>query len=128
MVSLSGAQQEYIWSYAAGLTESSSQHRVNNCPCSTEAGSQAPTHIGEKHYCESGNPTSTYEEGQLYSNDPLWDGHQCEGTCCTGTKSPLWFSVQLPAPTTDFIEVSIYCDENTINEDTPVEVIEIYMQ
>ena len=57
-----GPQQEYIWSYAAGLTESSSQHRVNNCPCSTGVGPQPPTHIGEKHYCESGNPTNTFEE------------------------------------------------------------------
>ena len=32
----------------------------------------------------------------LFSNDPLWDGEQCEGTCCSGTKSPPWFNVQLP--------------------------------
>ena len=47
-----------------------------------------------------------FERRKLYSSDPLWDGHQCEGTCCTGTKSPSWFSVQLPALTTDIIEVS----------------------
>ena len=39
-----------------------------------------------------------------------------------------WFSVQLPAPTTDMIEVSICCDQDTMDEDTPVELIEIYMQ
>ena len=39
-----------------------------------------------------------------------------------------WFSIQLPAPTTDMIEVSICCDENTINEDTPIELIEMYVQ
>ena len=123
-----GAQQEHIWSYTAGLTERGSRRTVSNCPCSTVAGAQPPTNIGDNYYCESGNPTNTFEDGQLYSNDPLWDGHQCEGTCCTGTKSPPWFSVQLPAPTTDFIEVSICCDEDTMNEDTPVELIEIYVQ
>ena len=123
-----GARQEHIWSYAAGVTESSQALGANNCPCSTVAGSTPPTHIGEQHYCESGNPTDIFEFGQLYSNDPLWDGQQCEGTCCTGTKSPPWFSVQLPAPTTDIIEVSICSDEGTNNEDIPVELIEIYVQ
>ena len=92
---------------------------------------QPPTHIGEQYYCESGNPTDTFENGQVYPSNKLWDGKQCnrEGTCCTpGTKSPPWFSVQLSAPTTDIIEVSICCDEGTVVEDTPVELIEIYVQ
>ena len=122
-----GAQQEHIWSYTAGLTERGSRRTVSNCPCSTVAGAQPPTNIGNNYYCESGNPTNTFEEGQLFSNDPLWDGQQCEGTCCTGTKSPPWFSVQLPAPTTDITEVNICCDQGTMDEDTPVELIEIYI-
>ena len=64
----------------------------------------------------------------LFSNDPLWDGEQCEGTCCSGTKSPPWFSVQLPTHTTDRIEVRICADEGTDNEDSPVELLEIYVQ
>ena len=123
-----GAQQEYIWSYAAGLTENSPNETESNCPCSTEAGPQPPTNIGDNYYCESGNPNSFFEEGKLYSNDPLWDGQQYEGTYCTGTKSPPWFSVQLPAPTTDIIEVNICSDQGTMDEDTPVELIEIYVQ
>ena len=42
--------------------------------------------------------------------------------------SPPWFSVQLPAPTTEMIEVSICADESTDNEDTPIELLEIYVQ
>ena len=111
------------------MTESSiTSSTASNCPCSTEAGANPPINIGDKYYCESGNPTDTYEHSKLYSNDKLWDGQQCEGTCCTGTKSPPWFSVQLPAPTTDIIEVSICCDQGTMDEDTPVELIEIYVQ
>ena len=71
--------------------------------------------------CESGNPNSRYT-GILYSDDPLWDGQQCEGTCCTGTNSSPWFSVQLPAPTMDVIKVSICCDQGTDDEDVPVEL------
>ena len=123
-----GACQNYIWSYAAGLTERSTNYRRSNCPCSTEAGTEPPASIRDNYYCESGNPNDMFEKGQLYSSDPLWDGQQCEGTCCTGTKSPPWFSVQLPTPTTDIIEVSICCDQGTMDEDTPVELIEIYVQ
>jgi dynein heavy chain len=120
-----GAQQEYIWSFVAGFAESSGR---NNCPCSTMAGTQPPTHIGDNYFCESGNQNNGFEEGRIYSGDRLWDGEQCEGRCCEGTQSPPWFSVQLPAPTTDMIEVSICCDQGTEDEDTPVELIEIYVQ
>ena len=47
-------------------------------------------------------------------------------TCCNNTMTPPWFSVELPAPTTDMIEVSICADEPTNNEDTPIELLEIY--
>ena len=127
MVSLSVTEHSKITSgaFAAGLTEGSSQY---NCPCSTVAGTQPPAYIGDKYFCESGNPNNGFEEGQLYSSDRLWDGQECEGSCCGGTQSPPWFSVQLPAPTTDMIEVSICCDQGTMDEDTPVELIEIYVQ
>jgi hypothetical protein len=122
-----GKKEDYIWSFAAGVTERSPNETESNCPCSIEAGIQPPTYIGKKYYCESGNPTDTHD-GQLYSGDRLWDGEQCEGSCCEGAQSPPWFSVQLPAPTTDMIEVSICCDQDTKDEDTPVELMEIYVQ
>ena len=42
-------------------------------------------------------------------------------------KSPLWFSVQLPNPTMDDIEVRICGDESADNEDTPIGLLEIYI-
>ena len=125
-----GAQRTHIWSYVAGVTQSTSSFSESQCPCSTDNGrrSEPPSSIGDNYYCESGNPNNNFMYNHLYSNDPLWDGQQCEGTCCTGTNSPPWFSVQLPAPTTDMIEVSICADESTNNEDTPVELLEIYVQ
>ena len=63
----------------------------------------------------------------FYSSDPLWDGQQCEGQCCSNGKSPLWFTVQLSNPTLDDIEVRICADKSTSNEDTTVELIEIYI-
>ena len=51
-----------------------------------------------------------------------------EGACCNSTMSPPWFSVQLPAPTTEVIEVSICGDESTDNEDTTIKLLEINVQ
>ena len=110
-----GAPRQHIWSYVADVTES-------NCPCL----SQSIINVGDNYYCESGNPAGSYTS-QLYTDDKLWDGQQCEGSCCTGTKSPPWFSVQLSAPTNDTIEVRICGDESTDNEDNPVELIELYI-
>ena len=102
---------------------------MSECPCSDNKQVAGPplSTIGDRYYCESGNPNHDFEN-KLYSDDPLWDGEQCEGTCCTGTSSPPWFSVQLPTPTMDMIEVSICCDQGTNDEDVPAKLIEIYVQ
>ena len=123
-----GTSHSHIWSYVAGVTERSSSHTGFNCPCSPEPGVDPPLFVGENYYCESGNPTDTWSNKQLFTEDKLWDGKQCEGTCCTGTNSPPWFSVPLSTYTTDMIEVSICADEFTDNEDTPIELLEIYVQ
>ena len=119
-----GMPRQHIWSYVGGVTENRSLHRQSNCPCSIEAGSEPQSFVGNNYYCESGNPTEDFEDNQIFSRDPLWDGQQCEGTCCTGTNYPPWFSVLLPTPT-NMIEVRICGDESTDNEDTLIEVLEI---
>jgi hypothetical protein len=120
-----GPQRDHIWSYVAGVTEN--ETNPGNCPCSPFPGTKPlPPSIGNQYYCESAVPTVVIHSFQ--EDDPLWDGQQCEGTCCTGINSPPWFSVQLPAPTTDEIEVSICGDESTNNEDSPIELLEIYVQ
>ena len=123
-----GTSRQHIWSYVAGVTESSPSHTPNNCPCSVEGGDGPPSFVGEHYYCESGNPTDVGGSPVLLTKDPLWDGQQCEGACCIGTNSPPWFSVQLPALTTDAIEVRICGNEATINEDTPIALLDIYVQ
>ena len=121
-----GAPCQHIWSYAGGATENDYANRYSNCPCTSYSRVGAPSFVGNKYYCESGKPGEA-KSGELHPDDKLWDGQQCEGSCCTGTKSPPWFSVQLPAPTNDVIEVRICGDESTDNEDTPVELIEIFV-
>ena len=123
-----GQPRTHIWSYVGGLTEESTRSNDSNCPCSTAAGSGPQPFVGDNYYCESGNPTDTNGIGSLFSADKLWDGKQCEGTCCTNSKSPPWFSVRLPNPTTESIEVRISGDQRTVDEDTPIELLEIFVQ
>ena len=123
-----GGNHNHIWSYVAGISQNPSLQSMSKCPCAdNEQVAGPPLSVGDRYYCESGNPSHDFTN-KLYSDDPLWDGEQCDGTCCTGTNSPPWFSVQLPTPTMDMIEVSICCDQGTDDEDVPVELIEIYVQ
>ena len=81
--------------------------------------------------CESGNKNNSFINYFLYADDPLWDGEDCstEGTCCSNINGrfPPWFTVTLNVPTNDNIEVRICADYNT-SEDTPIELLEIYIQ
>ena len=85
--------------------------------------------IGSDYYCESGLHSEDHEE-VLYSNDTLWDGQQCggnEGPCYTNPKMP-WFIKTLNETTTEDIELRVCGSESPNNEDTPVDIIELYVQ
>ena len=125
-----GQPRHHIWTYAAGLSENSTYLTAANCPCSPETGQKPPRYVGNNYYCESGNQNINEDSFllSLYTDDKLWDGEQCEGTCCNGSRGPPWFSVSLPNPTTESIEVRICGDQPTVDEDTPIELLEIFVQ
>ena len=82
------------------------------------------------YYCESGLNTAPWNPAVLYSDDPLWDGQDCgglESTCCDPPNLP-WFCKELPQLTTDYLEFRICGDENISNEDTPVDLVQLYIQ
>ena len=64
----------------------------------------------------------------FFPNDPLWDGQQCdnEGTCCTLHHGSVWSSLTIQVH--DDIEVRICQDEGTTNEDSPFQLLELYVQ
>ena len=125
-----GAPRNHVWTLAAGLTEGTFSPTQYDCPCANPGhpnNAVVPSFVGDNYYCESGNPNSTYILDHLYSDDPLWDGQQCEGQCCSNGISPPWFSVELPNPTTDDIEVRICSPQETV-DDVAVQVLELYVQ
>ena len=122
-----GSPRHHIWSYAGSYSEIATD--VYACPCGYFGATQPQSFVGRNYYCESGN-SNRNTQFQAYLSDKLWDGEQCnhEGICCTRTNTPPWFSVNLSNPTSDDIEVRIMGSEGTDNEDTPIELLEIYVQ
>ena len=124
-----GSPRNHIWSLAAGVTEAHIGYAAI-CPCLTDnghTGPSPPSFVSDNYYCESGYSGSDHPDPILYTNDPLWDGKNCEGTCCSNGKSPPWFRVDLPNSTNDNIEVRI-CQHDPNNIDTPIQLLELYIQ
>jgi len=132
----SPGSRQHIWTFAAGIAEFDSNGHpgfiAESCPCADRpALSRVPSFVGNDYFCESGSPRLEYRN-ILFANDSLWDGQGCgAASCCElsyppGVTAP-WFCKQLPQATTDDIEVRICGEQGIANEDTPVELIEIYV-
>ena len=120
--------RNHIWTFAAA------RNTFFNCPCTSDITPASPPFINEDYFCEHGSDDSNnYNSLDFIADNPLWDGHGCTGssTCCEFNNPP-WFCKQLPEPTTEDIEIRIcgHVIENNIleGEDTPVQLIEIYVQ
>ena len=128
-ITYSSNPRQHIWTYAAGLTET--QLISRGCPCNNgnSASPPPPSFVGNDYYCESGlndEPWSYF----LYVDDPLWDGQNCDGpesTCCTNPNMP-WFLKTLNEITTDDIELRVCSSQGLPDEDTPLDIIEIYVK
>ena len=121
----------HIWTYAGGLTEN--RVDAHACPCNKGYASSknvASSFVGNHYYCEAGLDPGKQWTKFLYANDPLWDGKACdshEGSCCTNSKMP-WFYRILDDITQDDIELRMCSDEAASNEDTPLDIIELYVR
>lgn len=128
-----GSPRQHIWSFVAGVTDKQGATGPWMCPCVNPNHPQnvePQSFVGNDYYCESGKESDSYTPRVMITEDPIWDGQNCdrEGECCGSGKTPPWFSVQLSSPSTDDIEVRILGDESTDNEDTPIQILEIFVQ
>ena len=119
-----GSQHNHIWTFTATGSQSH-----NGCPCNDDSFSgTVPPYIGNDYFCDSGYQYSTGISQIYYTNDPLWDGAGCvSGSCCT-FNSPPWFCKNLSTPTTDYIQLHVCNDEGISDEDTPFEIVELYVK
>ena len=119
--------RKHIWTYACGVTENNNHEYA--CPCNNgSSGTTSPTFVGKEYFCESGVPYGRVYP-VLYANDTLWDGQQCgglEGPCCTNPKMP-WFVKILDETTSEDIELRMCAGGGAGDEDTPLDIIELYI-
>ena len=124
--------RKHIWTFVAAYSESSTLHPAGICPCTDNRISSSlltpiPSFVGNDYFCDTGSATPA--NYIFYPNDPLWDGQGCgsNSTCCS-FNTPPWFFKTLSSTVGDNLELRICSDENRSNEDTPLEIIELYVQ
>ena len=116
-------RRQHIWTFAVGRSEVTS--RFPTCPCdpASSSTSTAPAFVGNDYFCES------QHIGVFFPDDVLWDGQNCtsNSTCCQFNNPP-WFTTNLPTITTDDIELRICTNDPIMEDDVPIELIELYVQ
>ena len=126
-----GNPRQHIWTFAAGLDEVGT-FPILNCPCTNtrlaNLASRPPAFVGNDYFCDTASK-GRFQYNTFYPNNPLWDGAGCGplNTCCS-LNNPPWFYKQLPQHTSDDIEMRLCSDEGSNNEDTPIEIINLYIQ
>ena len=115
--------RNHIWTYANGHLTGFTEYQ---CPCSTGFTHQLPSYVGNDYYCESSAGLTI----DFKSNNILWDGEGCTGLetpCCSNPSQP-WFNKALNEITNEDIELRVCGNESpTSDEDTPLQVIELFV-
>ena len=126
-----GSPRQHIWTFVNELDESPRLYSTK-CPCSDLNGQGTitiPSFVGNDYFCETGVPPGQYWGNFFYADDPLWDGQGCgpTSTCCTFNNPP-WFCKQLPQSTNADLEVRLCSAASANLENTPIELVEIYVK
>ena len=120
--------RKHIWTFAAALDEVE-RSRQFACPCTFPNSSASfiiPPFVGNDYSCETAS-RETFQYGRFYHEDPLWDSAGCNNTstCCDGGPT---FCKTLPLSTSEDIELRMCSNEDRSNEDTPIDIVELYIQ
>ena len=56
-----GNPRKHVWTYAIGISDSSSFNNADSCPCANSAtkGEDPPSFVGDHYYCETGDTGGT---------------------------------------------------------------------
>ena len=123
--------RQHIWAFVNALTEGSSSIHVSQfCPCTNtnlNYNASVPPFVGEDYFCDT-KFDGLWTNGVLYPDDPLWDGQGCgENSTCCEFNNPPWFCKQLPQPTTQDIEMRLCENSESDVDDSPFEIVELYI-
>ena len=111
-----GSPRQHIWTLYASVNK--------------WCGGCCPLIVGTNYFCDTSNPTDRSWFNVLFVEHHLWDGiANCASSTCYAPQSGPWFHAEISlTPIADDIEIRICGDEPTSNEDTPVELVEIYVK
>ena len=121
--------RKHIWNFVTAISETISRSHI--CPCNPNAypsaATRIPSFIGENYFCESGSYDSGY---RVFYDEPLWDGDGCflEGNNCCTFNNPPYFTRQLPASTSDDIELRDCMFSSYYGADTLIQLVELYIK
>ena len=125
-----GTPRNHIWTFVAGVSEGNPTWN-EVCPCDSTRTIPIPPFVGNDYFCESGVNEPWYNSNNyiFHPNDTLWDGEDClpSSSCCS-QRNPLYFTKQLPTPTTDDIETRICLYYPFPRANLAVELVELYVQ
>ena len=138
----SGTPATHIWSFAAGLTQSTASVDPNfRCPCDT--GTTSPTFVGEDYFCEASSTLSigtdvshNFNNGIFFPGNLLWDGlgcataetsSCCDSDCCSRIDHP-YFVKHLGVPTEDPIDLRLCFSQGSAIENFAFEHVELYVK
>ena len=124
-----GSPRQHIWAFANALDEYPHLYGYK-CPCTDQHTISIPSFVGNDYFCETGVPPGqSYDSSTFHVADPLWDGGGCglTSTCCTFNNPP-WFCKQLPQSTNADLEARLCSRDPARYENTPLELIEIYVK
>ena len=121
------AVPKHIWTYAIGVSLGNSCYTCS-CLCNSDRTAQVPPYVGRDYYCETGYNAAGHSQ-TFFPNDPLWDGQQCVGVeapCCTHPNMP-WFTKTLGETTTEDIQLRLCNDHGIGDEETLLQLIDLYV-
>ena len=128
-----GDPWSHIWTFSGA--HSQNKTGISVCPCTNANNPDnsrivIPPWVGNDYFCETGvNDGRVAALGTFYPDDPLWDGENCglTSTCCEFNNPP-WFCKKLDSVSVSSIRVSTCGNAGVNSDDTPIELIEIYVQ
>lgn len=127
--------RHHIWSFAAGLAESTEGYSA--CPCGAIGREVAavPHFVKDNYFCASGDhgqamQQEDHKDFTYYCEHPLWTGEGCapHSTCCQRQGHQPWFCVELERMVDSDLELRLCGNEDTSNEDTPIQIVDLFVQ
>ena len=112
--------RQYIWTYAAIWSNYS-----RDCQCLNTL-----AFVSSDYYCEIYSTSPDFKFNyNLYPDNHLWSGNTCNITqpCCTIHNKP-WFIKTLNEAITENIELRDCSNQSANDEDTPLDITEIFVK